>query len=122
SSTRACLNNLNRPALIQEFKHIPFMRLVPGDFHGRDRAQIKPLDQRRFEQLLAKARVFCDRRYYQGRADLFEHFRFRHLNNARIRKQKLAISQWVRKRFAEDDGWAQESAAFEDGFARSVAV
>src|SRR4051812_13462884 len=43
------LRPLDRPPLVQKFKHVPLMRLLPRNLHRRDRPQVQPLYERRIQ-------------------------------------------------------------------------
>ncbi len=53
--SQACGENVGKPLLpaaldgapfIQELKHVAFVRLIPGDFHRWDRAEIQAFNER----------------------------------------------------------------------------
>lgn len=53
--------HFNGPPLIQELEHVPFMRLVPGDFPRGDHADVQALDKVAVQNLLNEFRILRDR-------------------------------------------------------------
>src|SRR4051812_21038187 len=108
-----CLRPINGAPAVEKLEHVSFVRLIPRNFHGGDRPEVQPLDERRIHQLINKDLVFCNRGHYQRWPNLFQHFRLRNFNHTRIRTEELPIRQRMRERVTEHDRWAQIDSAFE---------
>src|SRR4051812_44868620 len=61
---------LDGAAAIEELKHVALVRLIPGNLHRGNRADIETLDFREDLNLLDELLVLRDRRDGQGIADL----------------------------------------------------
>src|SRR5688572_15723773 len=109
-------------AIVEQFEHLAFVGLVPGDFHVGDRADVEAHDQRRFKKFLDEGFVFADRGNEQGRPDFAEHFALRNFDDAGVWAEEFAIRKRVTEGIAPDDRRTQVDAAFKGGFARTVAM
>ena len=81
------------PALVEKLEHVPLVRLIPRDFHRRNRAEVEPLDERGVEQLRGESRVLRDRGHDQRGADFSQHLRLRDLHHAGVRAEEFAVRQ-----------------------------
>src|ERR1051325_6204756 len=98
------------------------MRLIPRNFHRRDRADVQAFDVRERHDLLNELRVVRYDRRGQRVADLFQHFTLRDLNHTGVGTKEFAVSQRMRKGIAKRDGRPDEDAAVEGSLARTTAI
>ena len=89
------LRAVNRPPLIQEFKHVAFMRLVPADLHGADRTNIEAIDQFAFHQLVHERVVSRDGGDDEAVADLGQHLFLRPPDHAGLGAEERTIVKRV---------------------------
>ena len=73
------------------------MGLVPGDFHGGNRAEIQAVNERGVDQLVNEARILRKRSNDQRWSDLLKHVTLGHFDYAGIRTKKLAVRQRMSK-------------------------
>ena len=67
---RCSCGNFDRPPFIEKIKQVAFVRLVPGDIHGGNGADVEAFDLGRFQQLFDERFVLRQGGHGQRRPDL----------------------------------------------------
>ena len=55
------LYSFNRTSLVKKLEHISLVRLVPGNLHRGNRADVQAFDMRKLRYLLDEIFIFCNR-------------------------------------------------------------